>query len=813
MHNFDFRNIIDNLDNHPINETPWQLLAHRVKGAKPLADIINAHDKEHTRNSHQIQTSSDAPPLPETFDYDWERIVLTAKDGTIGEGSPLGPQTLLEHNASSHKKVAIIGAGAAGLCAAYEMFKAGFAFTIFEMTPSDTGEVRPGGRAYSWDWTCNSTGETVEKGGYSNDYDVYQLNPITPRPTNLPTFINGRQIADIGAMRYPYSHVTLRTYVDQIFSQDYYYGSGTNTLWRDFRNPGTYASSGASTDPIPKPEDADTLKYPTVMYFDGVADPELTHLAHRGFYRMEAGDTFGEMNAALKNVALKDWNLYFGTDGEGPSDNNGEGYLRAIIDHYTIYVTEIDAGNTEAAEIAKQDILDEWDLLKARFQQVSLWEVLRDQGWAEESAYPDDYDANPSQLTLLEMYGSAGSGTGGTDVFFWTSFMDNLRKTLHLDETQPSTFVGGTSYMLSPFLTQSASEEQEGFDIYNFSRENVIKNPVTSIKKVISPLDLYESFEIGVIDENSETGVSKISGFDMVFLTASPTAIRSRIDIEKSLITNSAYETITRHRLTNACKVAINFPNIPGQPYSQAFWMHRTMDDPLNAENDTIVTTVTDRNIRQIYTFDNMHWGTEFENPEDALKAGTLMLSYAWDTNADTFTALSDEEKVRAAWAQMLEIYQHEHNTSHPLPDNVDDYLEWAIANNQYTAISWVEVDGANGAFRMPDVDINMEPKGTTRVGGQQALWDACETSFNHDTGEMTGLFIGGEAVAWLGLSGWIEGALQTGLAATIGAVNYINTKYPTPGQEGPDITIPSTVELGSFTLPVLPGENSVVSE
>ena len=32
-----------------------------------------------------------------------------------------------------------------------------------------------------------------------------------------------------------------------------------------------------------------------------------------------------------------------------------------------------------------------------------------------------------------------------------------------------------------------------------------------------------------------------------------------------------------------------------------------------------------------------------------------------------------------------------------------------------------------------------------------------------------------GEAVAWLGLSGWIEGSLQTGLASAIGVAHYFD--------------------------------------
>jgi hypothetical protein len=80
-------------------------------------------------------------------------------------------------------------------------------------------------------------------------------------------------------------------------------------------------------------------------------------------------------------------------------------------------------------------------------------------------------------------------------------------------------------------------------------------------------------------------------------------------------------------------------------------------------------------------------------------------------------------------------------------------------------------------------------------------LRDACQTSINTDTGKYTGLFPAGEAVAWLGLSGWIEGAIHTGLASTIGVVKYLN-------QLPVGASIPNHNLNGkSFSLPLLPGD------
>ena len=160
---------------------------------------------------------------------------LGHRGGAIGAGSPVGEQIL--DSANRGTQLAIIGAGAAGLAAGYEMMKLGLQPVFFEMQ-SDPGHqdyVRPLGRGFSWDFT--SSGNPTDGGGFTSWFPQVVQGP-GPTPDNQPRFPLGRQIADFGAMRYPATHIALHTYVDDMFvvSGDYYYGVNRHRKLHHFRH-------------------------------------------------------------------------------------------------------------------------------------------------------------------------------------------------------------------------------------------------------------------------------------------------------------------------------------------------------------------------------------------------------------------------------------------------------------------------------------------------------------------------------------------------------------------------------------------------
>ena len=736
--------------------------------------------------------------MPEVFDYDFNKLIMSADGHSIGAGTPpvgdiLPGGAIKPSSTVRGKQIAIIGAGAAGLCAAYELLKLGFEPIIYEFQVDSANQdfVRPMGRGYSWDYTAIDAA-TSPKAGFTN---WYPENVSGPEPVangggfeNISSF--GKQIADIGAMRYPPSHIALNTYVDNIFLEDYFYGEVlTDSPWRPMRNPAAF-SPFLKDDPYGQPNANDTLLFPTVIFANGVSNNASTA---RSFYRMEAGQKFGDINPAINNVITEFWNLIF-------SENTG--ILRPIVNEYIKYTNAMEAGEPAYAIDIRAKIIRLWSSLNQQFQQQSLYQVLYDNKWDSMPAYPSGWEANPVRPSLLEMFGTIGLGSGGFDVFWWTTFMETLRIKLHLDEDSQRTFVGGTSYMLSPFLTHNVQlYNGKVNNLWTATKGKVITDPVNSIVAM-------DGAKTGVrVTTKAADGSTQSMDFAACIMTAAPSAVRSSIEIDPNLISHAAAKGFRDIRLTNSGKIAVNFPNVANQKYSQAFWIDESSPRS-NAQNDSIVTTITDENVRQLYTFDNYYWGSN--TPANTGKSGTLLLSYTWDFNSDSFAPQNNEEQVRTAWEQMKIIYGNSENTR-PLPSDIDSYLEWSLDHDQTQSIVWSTTDGYAGGYRMANVgQNNREDAARLWDNGseQYALWRACQTSYNPDSQKLTGFFPAGEAIAWLGLSGWVEGSFQTALASVTGVVNYLNKME----DDGKVFPVNNMVNGKSFSLPMLPGNKKLLS-
>src|SRR5512136_2130634 len=90
--------------------------------------------------------------------------------------------------------IAIIGAGAAGLAAAYDLTRAGLAVTIFEAAP-EVGGLAAGFKAPHWDWTL----EKFYHHWFASDGAILGLikelgwsdQVLFPRPLTV-AYVNGR---------------------------------------------------------------------------------------------------------------------------------------------------------------------------------------------------------------------------------------------------------------------------------------------------------------------------------------------------------------------------------------------------------------------------------------------------------------------------------------------------------------------------------------------------------------------------------------------------------------------------------------------
>lgn len=194
----------------------------QVKRINPDAKKLNLRQLLDYRAFEKVGTAIPRDRLPETLGVDYPEKV------TSGE-----PITTIDPKWQG-KYVGIIGAGAAGLCAGYELFRAGLIPVFFESQIDGDG-VRPGGRAYSYDF-ADSLGLTQKSTG------------------------------DLGCMRYPSTHTTLHAYVDKVFRGEYRYNGTPSTQWPTFIDPLLYRQSGD----IPQPDW--TVEYDTVIMARGVRD-------------------------------------------------------------------------------------------------------------------------------------------------------------------------------------------------------------------------------------------------------------------------------------------------------------------------------------------------------------------------------------------------------------------------------------------------------------------------------------------------------------------------------------------------------------
>ncbi len=736
------------------------------------------------------------------FDWDFPALVKSATgNGTFGtKGMPSSFSKYTEvpdrYNALP---IAIIGAGAAGLAAGYELMKLGLKPCFFEMQTQDTGSgvtyARPNGRIYSWDYGGNG----IKDGAGAGWYPTERLTPKNIQPVygrNVHTW--GRRVAELGGMRFPATHLTLRTYTDTIFFNDYYYGSqGLNSPWVPFRDPGLYAAKKspiAERGGVVPPSKADTIIYDTVYHTKGVfARRDSPNPPSPGGYsqfdRVRHGTTLANSNAAIQNLTYKYFDLLFGAiNGNDPY----QGILTPILNLYSAYTENPNQAGSTA-------IVIEWQRLLNTYDTMSLGEVLTAAGWNDLPAYNNNWgDLN---VSLSEMFGEIGTGTGPFAMFYYSSFMELLRIALQASDSSQDYFLGGAGYQLQPFLTHMTRTKTntELTCLWNETQNKVITDKVVAIKKA-------DAGSISIITVNAD-GETTERNFTTAIVTASPAAMRATgiFPQPDSFIPSRAMSYIKRVRINNNSKIAINFPNIIGEKYSSAFWMNRTSATDTNPNNDSIVTTLTDKTVRQIYTFDNYHWGTTYNNGAigGLEKSGTLMLNYGWDYNGQSWTAADKATATRQAWRQMTDIYG--------FGTKYDDYLEWALANNQSSFIVWEKVDGFNAAWRMAQPGRataygNPWGRDYARYSELQTAQTFGMTSYNPEIAKYTGLFIAGEATASPGLSGWVEGSIQTGLQAVAGIIKYLNEDSPTP-------LLTNTSSNVSFALQALPGFNPLVAK
>ena len=361
-----------------------------------------------------------------------------------------------------------------------------------------------------------------------------------------------------------------------------------------------------------------------------------------------------------------------------------------------------------------------WSNVVDAYQDKSLFEVLKEYRGTMGSWSTDD----------IEMLGAIGLGTGGIGAIYNTAYLETLRESYHRDDRDMRTIVGGVS-QITDALWSARRARAHGLGQASVAELNQgqFHRRVTAIR---TPDDPRNAIEVTY----AENGEAKSAHFPAVIVSCSLRGLEMGIEFNREAFADEVWYAIRNFGMVSSQKVFVRTKT--------PFWKRWNADnagDPLKQ----IVTTISDTTTRQSYFLDARLFGEGRQTP-----AGVALLSYSWASNAVKFNALSDEQKVRIGLDNLAEIYGRE------ITDRFEEEIE------EVRSINWDLEEGFGDAFRQ----ANAGQYEQHRVLFQQGLGQS---------GSDNGLYLAGEALAWYGLSGWIEGALHTGINAALATIGRLN--------------------------------------
>lgn len=567
------------------------------------------------------------------------------------------------------KKVLIVGAGIAGLTAAYELLKKGLLPYLYEP------QSALGGRLLTKDM-----GSATVAGGIKH--------------------------CELGAMRFPITQGCIFNYLYNLGVTERQFGNAYKYVESDEDRPDVYA-------PWPK--------FPSPKAVD-------TRINFRGktiYYKQEPGTHKG---------------CYVGDEGLIQKINKITHKYRQLIEFDLKKMREIDNNfYKECPSPTKSEIqiyngarLAEWKKLVDKYGNKTLYAALIEDtttgSWTEED------------IILLA---TVGIGTGGVGALYDTIYLETLRESYQLDDMDQRLIQGGMKQLVDGFalhapkhigktlaeINRWTSENKNGFPkIISHTRKRVTK--IRTAENLKDPVTVWHE----IWDETQQQWVmQEPEKFDAVILTPSLRAIEMYIDINNSAFTHLVWNSIRNFGMIDANKIFF---------YCTTQWWkdwNASHSNPL----EQISTTLTDRSLHQIYFMDN--FGSD---PYYSGNGGVVLLSYCWAKNASKFIALSLPEKISLCMKEFQEIFPKA-----AYKKFVDALLPGWENGNGVTEVNWNSVKYVNGGFRMATPGQHSENELLYQQGSGNSELN-------------NGLYLAGESLSWYGLSGWVDGAMQSGINA-----------------------------------------------
>jgi monoamine oxidase len=364
-------------------------------------------------------------------------------------------------------------------------------------------------------------------------------------------------------------------------------------------------------------------------------------------------------------------------------------------------------------------IVNAWDAAAGDLQKRKLlWESYV-VAYNNKSLYQTLFEHGWS-TNEINLFGNIGIGSGGFDSFFPSSFLEIVRieiQKLEAFGTQ-QLIVGGTNQI--PLHLWS-----EVVDCAHWGRTSVEKlndgKPRPGIAAIKTSPD--GKGPVRITDVHGQT-----ADYGAVILTASPRAIDTTLNINGDAFSTTIWTALRNVEITSSEKTFMLTKT--------AFWKKK--DTKYN-----FYTTLTDQPPRQMYTFDSSDWGDE-----NATKSGAICLSYSWADSSIRYNALNDEQRVRLG----LDAIENMAFYGPGLRSKIEKEM------TEVLSICWEDQYGYSGGWRMANPGQAEDVYAMhAQCLGQPPKWN-------------NGLYLAGEALSWYGLSGWIDGAIKTGLQAAITA-------------------------------------------
>ncbi len=304
----------------------------------------------------------------------------------------------------------------------------------------------------------------------------------------------------------------------------------------------------------------------------------------------------------------------------------------------------------------------------------------------------------------VNAFGALGLGSGGFGPMFEIDFVSALRYVLEQHNVDLQLFSDG----MQDFMERFATTDVPGPD-----GPRTLKSCIRFNCKV-KELDHVDGKPVLVFADGSE------EPFDAVIVAMSTRAadmmgltMRTRSGVD--LLPEPAKKTLRDLHMTMASKLFIKTET--------KFW-----------KEDTTLPEVilTDELTRSLYCLD--YPGTD---------KGVVLISYTWEDDAASVTALSPEDFFERSLAFL--------SRANP------EFARHLVPEGDLLKIDWVSMPDYYGAFQLP------------QPGQEAMLAEAFHQYLTvKDPKTDSGVYLAGDGISWQG--GWIEGALRTGLNAACAA-------------------------------------------